>query len=223
MANDTLAKLNGDDPASVMAAAHPSAAAKAEDFLQRTALNARIYADRIRQASASVANKATYPTTGLARDLKLVAQLIASGMPTRVYYVKLGGFDTHANQQQTHPALLDQLAGGLAAFVDDLKQLGHLDRVTTMTFSEFGRRVHDNGSGTDHGEAAPMFIAGGKVKPGFHGTFPGLAADKLSRGDVAFTTDFRRVYATLLNGWLGADDVKILGGKFEAMDILRSA
>jgi len=223
MQNDTLAKLNGNDPASVMAAAHPSAAAKAEDFLQRTALNARIYADKIRQASASVENKATYSQTGLARDLKLVAQLIASGMPTRVYYVKLGGFDTHANQLQTHPALLDQLSGGLAAFVDDLKQLGQLNRVTTMTFSEFGRRVHDNGSGTDHGEAAPMFIAGGKVKPGFHGTFPGLAAEKLSRGDVAFTTDFRRVYATLLQGWLGADDAKILGGKFESMDILRQA
>jgi uncharacterized protein (DUF1501 family) len=223
MGNDTLTKLNGDDPASVMAAAHPSAAAKAEDFLQRTALNARVYADKIRRASASVENKAAYPQTGLARDLKLVAQLIASGMPTRVYYVKLGGFDTHADQLQRHAALLDQLAGGLAAFVDDLKQLGQGERVTTMTFSEFGRRVHDNGSGTDHGEAAPMFIVGGRVKPGFHGTFPGLAADKLSRGDVAFTTDFRRVYGTLLQGWLGADDTKILGGKFESMDILKQA
>ncbi len=223
MQNDVLARLNGDDPASVMAAAHPSAAAKAEDFLQRTALNARVYADKISRASASIENKAAYPQTGLARDLKLVAQLIASGMPTRVYYVKLGGFDTHANQLQTHPALLDQLSSGLAAFVDDLKQLGHLDRVTTMTFSEFGRRVHDNGSGTDHGEAAPMFIAGGRVKPGFHGTFPGLATDKLNRGDVAFTTDFRRVYATLLKGWLGADDARILEGKFEPMDILRQA
>jgi uncharacterized protein (DUF1501 family) len=144
-------------------------------------------------------------------------------MPTRVYYVKLGGFDTHADQLQRHAALLDQLAGGLAAFVDDLKQLGQGERVTTMTFSEFGRRVHDNGSGTDHGEAAPMFIVGGRVKPGFHGTFPGLAADKLSRGDVAFTTDFRRVYGTLLQGWLGADDTKILGGKFESMDILKQA
>jgi uncharacterized protein (DUF1501 family) len=92
-----------------------------------------------------------------------------------------------------------------------------------MTFSEFGRRVHDNGSGTDHGEAAPMFIAGGKIKAGFHGTFPGLAPNKLSRGDVAFTTDFRRVYGTLLNGWLGADDAKILGRKFEPMDILSKA
>ena len=164
-----------------------------------------------------------YAQTPLARDLKLVAQLIASGMPTRVYYVKLGGFDTHANQLQSHPGLLDQLSNGIASFIGDMKQLGHLDRVTLMTFSEFGRRVKENGSGTDHGEAAPMFLAGGKIKPGFHGTFPGLAAEKLNRGDVAFTTDFRRVYASLLKGWLGADDAKILGRQFEPMDLFNEA
>ena len=141
-------------------------------------------------------------------------------MPTRVYYVKIGGFDTHAGQLQRHPQLLSELSGGVAAFMDDLKLLGHHQRVTLMTFSEFGRRVHENGSGTDHGEAAPMFLAGGKIKAGMHGIFPGLASDKLSRGDVAFTTDFRRVYASLLRGWLGADDTKILGRKFEPMEIL---
>jgi uncharacterized protein (DUF1501 family) len=219
MQPDSTTKMS-DDPAA-MDASPLSAAGKAEQFLERTALNARVYAEKIRQASASVQNKATYPQSQLANDLKLVAQLIASGMPTRVYYVKLGGFDTHANQLQSHPALLDQLTGGLAAFIDDLKQLGQLDRVTTMTFSEFGRRVKENGSGTDHGEASPMFIAGGRVKPGIHGTFPGLAPEKLSRGDVAFTTDFRRVYSTLLRDWLGADDAKILGRQFEPMELLR--
>lgn len=215
--------MNGDDSATDMKPSAPvSAADRAEQFIHRTALNARLYAERIRQASTSIENKATYPQTPLARDLKLVAQLIASGMPTRIYYVKLGGFDTHANQAQAHPALLDQLGGGVAAFIDDLKQLGHLDRVTLMTFSEFGRRVKENGSGTDHGEAAPMFLAGGRIKAGFHGTFPGLAPEKLSRGDVAFTTDFRRVYASLLNGWLGADDAKILGRKFEPMEIFKN-
>jgi uncharacterized protein (DUF1501 family) len=212
------------DPGSDAMTGDPaSASGKAEQFIARTALNSRIYAEKIRQASAAVANKAVYPTTPLANDLKLVAKLIASPMPTRVYYVKLGGFDTHANQLQNHPGLLGQVAGGIAAFIDDLRQLGQLDRVTLMTFSEFGRRVKENGSGTDHGEAAPMFIAGGKIKPGFHGTFPGLQPEKLSRGDVAFTTDFRRVYATLLNGWLGADDTKILGRKFEALELLKTA
>jgi len=205
-----------------MNARHPAPSDVAEQFIERTALNARVYADKIRSATASTANKGVYPQTPLSQDLKLVAQLIASGLPTRVYYVKLGGFDTHANQQQSHPALLDQLSGGIAAFINDLKLLGQLDRVTLMTFSEFGRRVKENGSGTDHGEAAPMFLAGGKIKPGFHGTFPSLAPEKLNRGDVPFTTDFRRVYASLLNGWLGADDAKILGRKFEPMDIFKT-
>jgi uncharacterized protein (DUF1501 family) len=222
MAGGMNPRGSADDAAGDMSTSTPSAADRAEQFIHRTALNARVYAERIRQASSSIENKATYPQTPLARDLKLVAQLIASGMPTRIYYVKLGGFDTHANQAQAHPALLDQLGGGVAAFIDDLKQLGHLDRVTLMTFSEFGRRVKENGSGTDHGEAAPMFLAGGRIKAGFHGTFPGLAPENLSRGDVAFTTDFRRVYASLLNGWLGADDAKILGRKFEPMDILKN-
>jgi uncharacterized protein (DUF1501 family) len=223
MGNDTLARLNADDASAVMEAAHRSTAGRAEQFVERTALNARVYADRIRQVSSTIQNKAAYPQTPLARDLKLVAQLIASGMPTRVYYVKLGGFDTHANQLQSHPLLMDQLSNGIAAFIDDLKQLGQLDRVTLMTFSEFGRRVKENGSGTDHGEAAPMFLAGGKIKPGFHGAFPGLAPEKLNRGDVAFTTDFRRVYGTIVRQWLGADDVKILGRKFETIDILKTA
>jgi len=221
MGGDAVAKLN-DDVAGVMNARHPAPSDVAEQFIERTALNARVYADKIRSATASTANKGVYPPTPLSQDLKLVAQLIASGLPTRVYYVKLGGFDTHANQQQSHPALLDQLSGGIAAFINDLKLLGQLDRVTLMTFSEFGRRVKENGSGTDHGEAAPMFLAGGKIKPGFHGSFPGLAPEKLNRGDVPFTTDFRRVYASLLKGWLGADDAKILGRKFEPMDIFKT-
>ncbi|HET6250604.1 MAG TPA: DUF1501 domain-containing protein [Tepidisphaeraceae bacterium] len=222
MSRDLVSRLNGTD-AAMEGHAPAGGAAQTEAFLQQTALNARLYADKIRNISSTIANKATYPQSNLARDLKLVAQLIASGMPTRVYYVKLGGFDTHAEQLQRHPRLLEELSAGVAAFMDDLKQLGHENRVTLMTFSEFGRRVHENGSGTDHGEAAPMFIAGGAVKAGFHGTFPSMAADKLHRGDIPFTTDFRRVYATLLHNWLGADDAKILGGKFEAMDFLKKA
>ncbi|HSU68974.1 MAG TPA: DUF1501 domain-containing protein [Tepidisphaeraceae bacterium] len=221
MQGDTAGKMN-DDLAALSKIAHPDAADRAEQFIERTALNARVYADRIRRATASTANKGVYPQTPLAGNLKTIAQLIASGMPTRIYYVKLGGFDTHANQAQSHPGLLDQLSGGIAAFIDDLKLLGQLDRVTLMTFSEFGRRVKENGSGTDHGEAAPLFLAGGRIKPGFHGAFPSLAPEKLNRGDVPFTTDFRTVYASLLRNWLGADDTKILGRKFDALDVLKT-
>jgi uncharacterized protein (DUF1501 family) len=101
--------------------------------------------------------------------------------------------------------------------------MGHLNRTTLLTFSEFGRRVNENGSGTDHGEAAPMFLAGGAIKPGFHGRFPTLAPQSLHRGDVPFTTDFRSVYATLLKQWMGADETKVLGGKFPYIDLFKSA
>ena len=195
-----------------------------EEFLQRTALNARVYADQIRKTASTVQNKANYPTSRLGADLKLVAQMIAAGAPTRVYYVTLGGFDTHSNQVQRHDQLMAQLGSAVESFITDLKALGHLDRTMVMTFSEFGRRVSENGSqGTDHGEAAPLFMFGGPVKPGFYGQFPDLSPSKLHRGDVPFSTDFRRIYATVLRDWLKADDAKILGKKFDTLPLLKLA
>ena len=144
-------------------------------------------------------------------------------MPTRIYYVKIGGFDTHANQANSHPLLLQQLSSAISSFVSALKKTGDYNRTVLMTFSEFGRRVSENGSGTDHGEAAPMFLTGGAIKPGISGTFPSLAPAKLSRGDVPFATDFRSVYATLLKQWMGADETKVLGGKFPYVDLFKNA
>jgi len=195
-----------------------------QEFLQRTALNARVYADQIRKTAANVQNKANYPQSRLAADLKLVAQMIASGAPTRVYYVTLGGFDTHSNQIARHDRLMTDLSSAMESFILDLKALGHLDRTVVMTFSEFGRRVSENGSqGTDHGEAAPLFMFGGPVKPGFYGEFPDLSPSKLHRGDVPFSTDFRRIYATVLREWLKADDAKILGHRFDTLPLLKNA
>jgi uncharacterized protein (DUF1501 family) len=194
-----------------------------EEFLQRTALNARVYADQIRKTASTVQNKAAYPQSRLAADLKLVAQMIASGMPTRVYYVTLGGFDTHSNQDFRHNQLMTQLSGAVSAFMEDLRGLGQLERTTVMTFSEFGRRVAENGSqGTDHGEAAPLFMFGSNINPGVFGQFPSLAPGKLNRGDVPFQLDFRRIYATVLNKWLKADDAKILGSKFEQLQLFKA-
>jgi uncharacterized protein (DUF1501 family) len=191
-------------------------------FVQRSALSARVYADQIKSTVAKVQNKAAYPATPFANDLKLVAQMIAGGMPTRVYYVTLGGFDTHRDQALRHVRLLETLGGALAAFTADLRALGQLERVTTMTFSEFGRRVAENGSqGTDHGEAAPLFVIGSHVKAGLHGPVPDLRKSALSRGDVAFKVDFRSVYAAMLRDWLRADDVKVLGRRFEALPIFK--
>jgi uncharacterized protein (DUF1501 family) len=152
--------------------------------------------------------------TGLAQKLQLVAGLIAKGFGTRIFYVSLEGFDTHADQAATHSKLLAELADGVGGFFRTLKTTGHDTRVRLMTFSEFGRRVQENGSrGTDHGAASCLFVAGPSVRGGVVGGHPSLA--DLDAGDLKFHTDFRRVYATLLDGWLGCDSKAVLGAKWE--------
>lgn len=186
------------------------------DFVRRTALDARISSDRILEITRKSKAPVTYPGNRLATDLNLVARLIAGGLPTRVYYVSQGGYDTHSGQSGTHERLLGELDSALGAFVADLQAQGNLDRVTVMTFSEFGRRVTENASGgTDHGAAAPMFVLGGKIKAGLHGTQPSLT--ELGDGDLIYTVDFRRVYATMLDKWLHAPSEVVLGRKFPAL------
>ncbi len=173
---------------------------------------------RVERARKGYQTNVVYPETRLAGRLKTIAQLIDSQMRTRVYYVELGGFDTHSRQAPAHRALLSELWSGLSAFVNDLKQHGHGDRVLTMCFSEFGRRVKENASeGTDHGAAGPMFLAG-PVKPGLHGPNPNLS--QLYQGDLKYSIDFRRVYATVLENWLGAKSEEILGGVYKTMPLL---
>ena len=196
-----------------------SAAAAQMDFLRRTAMNAELSADRIRRSIRNVQSKTEYPRDPFAQGLKLVSAMIAGGMDTQVYYLSLGGFDTHANQQGAHERLLKTLADGVGAFQKDLDVLGQADRVLGFTFSEFGRRVAENGSrGTDHGQAAPMFVFGKTVKPGLVGGHPSL--EDLNGGDLKFQTDFRQVYATVLDRWLGVDSSKILSQKFEPLPVV---
>jgi uncharacterized protein (DUF1501 family) len=153
-----------------------------------------------------------------ARRLKTIAQLIDAGLATRIYYLDLDGFDTHASQAASHANLLGELSGAVTAFTRDLDQHGHGQRAMLMTFSEFGRRLRENASqGTDHGAAAPMFLAGGKVKPGLLGKYPSLT--DLDEGDLKFTTDFRSVYAAVLEQWLGVAAEPILGGKFPPISV----
>jgi uncharacterized protein (DUF1501 family) len=159
---------------------------------------------------------------GLARRLKLIAQLIKAGLGTSIYYTRLGNFDTHANQQFTHANLLREMGDSLKAFVEDLDKAGQGKRVLVMVFSEFGRRLTENASaGTDHGTAAPVLLAGGPVKAGVHGPYPNLQ-DLDSGGDPKFATDFRQVYATLLDGWLGCASAKVLGAQYKPLEILQA-
>jgi uncharacterized protein (DUF1501 family) len=150
----------------------------------------------------------------LAQKLQLIAGLIAKGFGTRLFYLNLGGFDTHYAQSQPHQNLVADLADSVAGFFATLKARGHDRRVRLMTFSEFGRRVHENGSrGTDHGAASCLFVAGPSVKGGVVAKHPSLS--DLDSGDLKFHTDFRRIYATLLDDWLACDSKAVLGERWE--------
>jgi uncharacterized protein (DUF1501 family) len=162
---------------------------------------------------------ASYPATPLGRSLALAAQIVGSNLGTRVLYVQHGSFDTHVSQKATQDRLLGELSDALAAFYDDLAAHGNDRRTLTMTFSEFGRRVAENGNrGTDHGEAAPMFLVGGGVKGGLYGRYPSL--DDLDNGDLKYTVDFRSVYATTIERWFGRDSAPVLAGRFPGLPFL---
>ncbi|MHC5024177.1 MAG: DUF1501 domain-containing protein [Planctomycetota bacterium] len=189
-------------------------------FLMRTTLDAQVSSERIR-AAVGKRPLVRYPGGSLSRQLQTVSAMIRDGMSTRVYYVTLGGFDTHANQLGAHANLMRQLGGSLNAFYKDLKAQGNQGRVLTMVFSEFGRRVAQNASGgTDHGTAAPMYLVGDMVRPGLLGEHPSLT--NLDEGDLRFGVDFRCVYAAVLEDWMGAPAEPVLGDTFRKARIIRT-
>jgi uncharacterized protein (DUF1501 family) len=191
------------------------------DFLERTALDAQVSSDTIRGIASRVSNLATYPGSQLGNSLKLVAKLIGGGLPTRIFYVSQGGYDTHTNQVNAQDRLLKDLGDSMKAFVEDLKGQGNLPRVLVMTFSEFGRRVTENANGgTDHGAAAPMFVVGDKVKAGLLGRYPSLAPADLFQGDLKYQVDFRSVYAGVLEGWLKTRSEPVLGKQFTPLQVV---
>ncbi len=190
------------------------------EFLASTAQNAAESSDFVRQATAGYRTPVDYGIGGgLAGNLQRVAALISSGMPTRIYYVTYQGnsFDTHVQQADLHSRLLMYTADAVRGFAEDMKRIGRDNEVAIMIFTEFGRRVEENGSlGTDHGTATPMFLVGKGVKGGFYGTHPSLT--DLDDGNLKMTTDFRRVYATMIKDWLGYDDTaSVLKGGFEPL------
>jgi uncharacterized protein (DUF1501 family) len=191
-------------------------------FLERVALDARVSSEKILELAMKHKTGIPYDGTPIARNLNLVARMIAGGMPTRVYYVSHGGFDTHFKQANAHDRLLGQLDSGLKSFFADLKEQGNDKRVVLMTFSEFGRRVAENASaGTDHGKASCLFVAGAGVAGGLHGKHPSLT--ELSEGDINHSVDFRSVYASLLTDWLRAPNLTpILGANYSKLGLIRA-
>jgi len=191
-------------------------------FLASTAQNATESSDFVRRASSTYRTPVDYGQGGgLAGNLQRVAALIAAEMPTRLYYVTYQGnnFDTHVQQADLHSRLLMYTADAIRGFTEDMNRLGRGDDVAVMVFTEFGRRVEENGSlGTDHGTATPMFIVGKRVRGGLYGRHPSLT--DLDDGNLKMTTDFRRVYATMIEGWLGCDEAPaILKGRFEPLKV----
>ncbi len=189
------------------------------DFLRHTAMNAFVSTEQVRGAVQAYKGSVEYANNRFAYSMKLIAQMIAGKLPTKVYYANITGFDTHAAQKGAHDNLLAQFSDGIASFYKDLQAQGNADRVVVLAFSEFGRRVAENGSGgTDHGTAAPMFLFGKALKGGIYGSQPSLT--DLSDGDLKHVIDFRSVYATVLERWLGADPAKILGYNFERLGFI---
>ena len=197
----------------------PATAGSQLDFLRRTAVTAFSSAERLKQVTSSYKPAVPYPENELSRKLKVVAQMIAGELETRIFFVSLDGFDTHSKQQAAHQALLAELSSAVRAFYLDLKGHGLHERVLLSTFSEFGRRVKENGSlGTDHGAASQLFVVTPTGKAGVHGKHPSLT--DLLQGDMKFHTDFRSVYATLLEKWLDIPSESVLNGKFATVDFV---
>jgi uncharacterized protein (DUF1501 family) len=204
-------RVRGEDSADDLAA-----------FVQRSMLDAYATADRLHEVAGDTAD-ARYPQSALAARLQLIARLLKVGLDTRVYYTLQGGYDTHSAQVFAHSNLLLDLSAAVKAFLDDLAAARLADRVVVLLFSEFGRTVRENGSGgTDHGTAGPVFLAGPGVQSGLVGATPSLLDLDPKDGDLRRSLDFRQVYATVLEDWLGLPAKEALGGKFERLPLLRS-
>jgi len=194
-----------------------------EALIRRGTIQALAGSDELQKVASSYQTPVMYPANnGLASQLKMVAQVIAGNLGTRLFSVSMGGFDTHANQKEGQAKLFGQLGDAVDAFMQDLANMKQQDNVTIMTFSEFGRRVKQNGSaGTDHGTAEPMFIIGNNIHGGLYGTYPSLG-DLDNNGDLKFNADFRSVYAGMLRDVIGADPAPILAGEYDPLAVIRA-
>jgi uncharacterized protein (DUF1501 family) len=190
------------------------------DYLTHTAVAANGTSEKVRGLAGRYKPSLSYPTTQLATALKTVAGLIAGKLATRVYFVRQTGYDTHSDQKPHHDRLMTELSGAVSTFYQDLTAQGNAGRVLTVTFSEFGRRPEENASqGTDHGSAGPMFLFGPGVKPGVHGPHPSYETFN-PHNNFVHTTDFRNVYAAVLEHWLGVPSQPVLGETFPPTDCI---
>ena len=187
------------------------------DYLGQTGLDGLAAADILKVAPEKYSSNVEYPDTTLAKKLKGIAQIHTADLGTRIFYCDHGSFDSHSNQVGMHDKLWKDVSEGVEAFFDDLKEHGAGDNVIMLMFSEFGRRVHDNGSGTDHGAAGVSFMLGQNIKGGEYGEYPSTAPEDLEQGDLVPNVDFRSIYSTILENWMGLDANPLVGGTFEKL------
>ena len=190
------------------------------DYLGQTGLDALKGADILKTAPGMYHSGVEYAGTQIGQNLQGIAKVLCAGLGTRILYTQQMGYDTHANQGPVHPVLLGEFAQALSDFYADLQEHDLSDNVLMFVFTEFGRRVRDNGSGTDHGSGGLALAMGDGVKGGMYGEYPSLEEEDLLEGDLRFNTDFRGVYATLVEEWLRLDAVPIVGGHFEQLDFV---
>ena len=191
------------------------------DYVRETGRAVLMGADILKEACASYSSQVEYGNNGAAQGLKSIAQVHLADVGTRILFRDHSGFDTHSSQAGTHARLWREVSGAVADFYQDLKDHNRGEEVILFMFSEFGRRVRDNGSGTDHGTGGVCMVVGDAVKGGFYGEYPSLKqADLEDGGDLLHNVDFRGVYATVLERWMGLDSKPIVGGTFEQLEFL---
>ncbi len=189
------------------------------DYLGRTGRDALTGADALRSAPQKYQSGIEYPDNAIGRNLRNIAQVLTADLGTRICYTQHGGYDTHAAELAVHSGLWSELAPALSGFFADLREQGLAEQVAMLVFTEFGRRARDNGSGTDHGSGGMAMVIGAPVKGGQYGEYPSLAAADLLEGDLRANHDFRGLYTTLAEQWLGLDGVAVVGGKFEGVGV----
>ena len=212
MAVDVFARMYGPDDSrdSVMQA------------ISETGMSAYLGADVLRTASQNYSSSIEYEAeVEIAQSLRDIAQVLLADLGTRVFYTQHGGYDTHAGELDNHARLWHELSTAVNDFIADLDEHGRGDDAVVMIFSEFGRRIQDNGSGTDHGSGGISFVIGNSVKGGFYGEYPSLDPSEQVEGDMRFNNDFRGLYSTLLERWMGVDSQAVLNTNYEQFDMIR--
>ena len=190
--------------------------------LAETGAQALQSADRLRTAPEKYSSSVEYGDSLIAQNLRNTAQVICAGLGTRVYYTQFGNFDTHSAELLVHSKVWQDVSTAVSDFTEDLKEHGLEDDTVVLVFSEFGRRIKDNGTGTDHGSGGVAFVVGNSVNGGFYGEYPSLQEKDQVEGDLHFSNDFRCTYSAILDKWLGLDPDPIVNGQFEQLDFIRN-